>query len=232
MENFKIIEKYDFEFNPYGHDCSEGIKLLNGYIEKINKLFVKGQNDFAGLCYYVYKVRELFKNYKLTYYSRFVTKDKEFVFFDNIMQGFGLDDVAVSRLCSCYEKFVKQDTDKPEILLEFLEFSKSKLFELITVPNEQLLQDIKAKVLRPDMSVKTIRDYVKNYKELQRQNKKLFEEKEEKQEEEINEEDIPMAYNPKLHYDFSYFENKTKAQLLNIVWQLQTEYERLKEKRK
>lgn len=230
MENFKMIEEYDFDLKPYDHDCSEGIKLLNDYLKKINKIYAKGQNAFAELCFYVYKVRELFKNYSLTYYSRFVTKKNEYVFFENIMQGLGLDETAVSRLCSCYEKFVEQETDKPVILEEFFGFSKSKLFELLTVDTDQLRVDIKNKVLRPDMSFLAIREYVKNYKAQQNQKKKLFEDEEEEQKEPINEDDIPPAYDPKQHYDFSYFEEKTKAQLLNIVWQLQTEYEKLKKK--
>ena len=230
MENFKMIEEYDFDLKPYDHDCSEGIKLLNDYLKKINKIYAKGQNAFAELCFYVYKVRELFKNYSLTYYSRFVTKKGVFVFFENIMQGLGLDETAVSRLCSCYEKFVEQETDKPVILEEFFGFSKSKLFELLTVDTDQLRVDIKNKVLRPDMSFLAIREYVKNYKAQQKQKKKLFEEDSEEKKEPINEEDIPPAYDPKQHYDFSYFEEKTKAQLLNIVWQLQTEYEKLKKK--
>ena len=203
MENFKMIEEYDFDLKPYDHDCSEGIKLLNEYLKKINKIFAKGQNAFAELCFYVYKVRELFKNYTLTYYSRFVTKKNEYVFFENIMQGLGLDETSVSRLCSCYEKFVEQETDKPVIREEFFGFSKSKLFELLTVDTDHLRVDIKNKVLRPDMSFLAIREYVKNYKAQQKQKKKLFEEDS---------------------------EEKTKAQLLNIVWQLQTEYEKLKKK--
>lgn len=78
------------------------------------------------------------------------------------------------------------------------------------------------------MSVKQIREYVKNYKALETQNKKLSEEP--KVQEEVEkpiEEDIPPAYNPKQHYDFSYFEKQSKAQLLNIVWELQKEYERI-----
>ena len=225
-----MIEKYDFDINPSGHDCSEGIKLLNDYLKNLNKIFLKEQNNFAELCYYVYKVRELFKDYKVTYFNRFVTKKNEYIFFDNIMQDLGLSDKDVSRLCSCYEKFISQETDKPVILAEFFGFSKSKLFELLTVDTNQLKVDIKNNVLRFDMSVLSIRDYVKNYKAQQKQKKKLFENEEEDQKEVINEEAIPPAYDPRQHYDFSYFEDKTKAQLLNIVWQLQTEYEKLKKK--
>ena len=206
-------------------------KDIMNYIKNINKCFTKDNNNFIELCYYVYNLKTLFDNYYLSCRDK---QGKTYTFKD-IMDNFGLNDIEISRLCSCFEKFVIVDSDNknPVLVEEFKYFSKSKLIELITVPNEQLLQDIKTKVLRPDMSVKTIRVYVKNYKELQKQNKKLFEEQEEQKEEEINEEDIPMAYNPKLHYDFSYFEEKTKAQLLNIVWQLQTEYERIKkEKRK
>lgn len=206
-------------------------KDIMNYIKNINKCFTKDNNNFIELCYYVYNLKTLFDNYYLSCRDK---QGKTYTFKD-IMDNFGLNDTEISRLCSCFEKFVIVDSDNknPVLVEEFKYFSKSKLIELITVPNEQLLQDIKTKVLRPDMSVKTIRVYVKNYKELQKQNKKLFEEQEKQKEEEINEEDIPMAYNPKLHYDFSYFEEKTKAQLLNIVWQLQTEYERIKkEKRK
>lgn len=212
--------------------CGDKSKEIANYIKSINKCFIKDNNNFVDLCYYVYNLKALFDGY--FYLPCRDKKGKNYTFKD-IMDSFSLNDTDISRLCSCYEKFVIVDSDnkKPALIEEFKYFSKSKLVELITVPNEQLLQDIKTKVLRADMSVKTIRDYVKNYKELQKQNKKLFDKIEDDQEEKVDEEDIPMAYNPKLHYDFSYFENKTKAQLLNIVWQLQTEYEKLKkEKRK
>ena len=32
------------------------------------------------------------------------------------------------------------------------------------------------------------------------------------------------------NYDFDYFEMKTKSQLLNMIWELQKEYEKLKNK--
>lgn len=226
MENFIYS---DIEIDTSFGDKS---KEIANYIKNINKCFTKDNSNFVDLCYYVCNLKALFDSY---YYVPCRDKKGKNYTFKDIMDNFGLNDTDISRLCSCYNKFVIVDSNNKKIALieEFKYFSKSKLIELITVPNEQLLQDIKTKVLRPDMSVKTIRDYVKNYKELQKQNKKLFEKQEEQEEEQIVEEDIPMAYNPKLHYDFSYFEDKTKAQLLNIVWQLQTEYERLKkEKRK
>lgn len=215
-------------------DISSGDKAkdISNYIKNINKCFTKDNNNFVDLCYYVYNLKALFDSY--VYLPCRDKLGRNYTFKD-IMDNFGLNDTDISRLCSCYEKFIIVDSDKknPALLLGLQYFSKSKLIELLSIPTEQIMQDIKNKVLRADMSVKTIRAYVKNYKELQKQNKKLNKDKEEEQEEEqIQEEEIPMAYNPKLHYDFSYFEEKTKAQLLNIVWQLQTEYEKLKEKNK
>ena len=147
--------------------------------------------------------------------------------FDTIMSGFGISKSESSRLLSCYEKFVTKETDKPMILAEFYGFSKSKFFELLQVDNEQLRKDLQNKVLRFDFTIKQIRDYVKNLKTLEKQQARLNGNvKEEK--EEIIEEEIPMAYNPQQHYDFDYFQEKSKAQLLNIVWELQKEYEKLK----
>jgi len=68
---------------------------------------------------------------------------------------------------------------------------------------------------------------------MQKENKKLQDNatsEDNPSESEESEEEIPEAYNPTKHYEFSYFETKTKSQLLNIVWQLQQEYEKFKEK--
>ncbi len=234
LENFKQMEKVEFNPKPYvtSNDCSEAIKELNKYINKINDLYKKDQNSFAELCYYVYKVKELFNNYEKTFYNRVVrSRDGSCYSFETIMYNFGIDSTQSSRLISCYEKFVECIEDKPRIKESFFGFSKSKLFELITVSTEQLEVDISNKVLRSEMSVATIREYVKNYKAQQKQNEKLLEQPEEKQEsydEPFDESKIEMAYDPSKHYDFEYFEKKTKSQLLNIVMDLQKEYEKLK----
>ena len=228
LEEFKQINKIVFETEYCGNDYSIGVKELNAYLSKLSQCFEKDQKNFAEICYYVYKVKELFSDYSKTLYGGFSSKGGSIRYtFNRIMQNLGIDETQSSRLISCYEKFVTKDTDKPLIFAEFHDFSKSKLIELIPVPDEQLKLDIHNKVLRSDMSVKTIREYVKNYKVQQKQNKRLTESKE-KVEETINEEDIPMAYNPQQHYDFDYFQEKNKAQLLNIVWELQKEYEKLK----
>lgn len=230
MENLKKCIDINFltEYNDI--NLSEGVKELQIYIKALNKCFDSEQKNFVNICYYVFKVKEFFYNSKKTYYNRML-RGKSFCFFNDIMNDFGIDSTQVTRLTQCYEKYLVVENDKPKFVNDvFSGFNKSKLFELLSVPNEQILTDFKNKVLTYDMSVVSLRDYVKNYKAMQKQNKKLKEvyQEEPKEQIEVNEDEIPQTYNPKMHYDFKYFEDKSKSQLLNIVWDLQKEYERLK----
>ena len=73
------------------------------------------------------------------------------------------------------------------------------------------------------MTVKEIREKIKLISDGKDKAEKVLE----KIEEENHEEEIPPAYNPQKHYDFDYFKEKSKAQLLNMIWDLQKEYEKL-----
>jgi len=206
------------------------LKQLDKYIKCLNNVFKKENQNFAELCFYVYQVRALFYGNKYCH-----NKKGQVLMFNSIMQQFGLNDTEISRLCSCYDKFIETTLSEDKITITsykikdiFFPFSKSKLFELLSVENSQLETDIKNKVLRDDMSVTSIREYVKNYKALQKANKKITDEKKDEAQEEINEDEIPMAYDPKKYYEFDYFEEKSKAQLLNMIWDLQKEYQKLK----
>lgn len=242
LEEFCQMKKIEFATDPsqcYGKDMREVVKELNGYLTKINNLYNKEQNNLAELCYYVFEVHNLFsfENYSRLWCGSVIDKNGHSYSFNSIMQNYGIDETQSSRLISCYEKFVEPVNDKPRIKELFFDFSKSKLFELLSVPTEQLELDIYNKVLRPDMSVKTIRDYVKNYKAQQKQNKKLLSDSGDESEfkesyDDFDESKIEMAYDPKKHYDFEYFEKKSKSQLLNIVMSLQSEYEKLKKEYK
>lgn len=232
MEKFNKFNKdTDFIFENFCGNELQNENLLKKLITKLNNVFTKDNKNFAELCFVTYRIKKLFDDYRIS--GCWVYDRKKVLYtFDSIMQGFGLDSTQTSRLLSCYDKFCYlscSDLDKAtcSIITEFEDFSKSKLFELLTIPNEQILKDLQTNVIRTDMTIKQLREYVKNYKALQKQNSKLDNESKEEQTEEI-EEDIPEAYNPKQHYDFEYFEQKNKAQLLNIVWDLQKEYERLK----
>ena len=222
MENFNQYclpenEFIDFSYKP--------INELTIYIKKLDKCFKKDSDNFAEICFLVFQIHNLFMKNS---YGIYLKKNQNMTYsFDTIMNGFGISKSESSKLLSCYEKFITKETDKPMIFAEFYGFSKTKLFELLQVDNEQIKKDLQNKVLRFDFTIKQIRDYVKNLQTLEKQQAKLNgNDKEEK--EEIVEENIPMAYNPQQYYDFEYFQEKNKAQLLNIVWELQKEYEKLK----
>ena len=230
MENFKQAT-IELLYNDTKAGLDKiSLKQLDKYIKCLNNVFKKENQNFAELCFYVYQVRALFYGNKYCH-----DKKGQVLMFNSIMQQFGLKDTEISRLCSCYDKFIETTLSEDRITIKsykikdiFFPFSKSKLFELLPVENSQLETDIKNKVLRDDMSVASIREYVKNYKALQKANKKITDEKEDEAQEEINEDEIPMAYDPKKYYEFDYFEEKSKAQLLNMIWDLQKEYQKLK----
>lgn len=228
MENFKQAT-IEINFDSKLGIQKESLKKLDKYLKGLNNVFKKENQNFAELCFYVYQVRTLLNGYKYCY-----NKKGNLLRYDNILKQFGINETEASRLCSCYNKFMETTLSEDKMTITsykikdiFFPFSKSKLFELLSVETSQLETDIKNKVLRDDMSVASIREYVKNYKALQKVNKKITDEKEEAQEE-INEDEIPMAYDPKKYYDFKYFEEKNKAQLLNMIWDLQKEYQKLK----
>lgn len=220
MENFN---QFCLPAKEFISNDGEVLMELEILINRLDKCFKKDSDNFAETCFIVYRIKKLFDDYKQVY----VANKNVSYNFDTIMTGFGISKSESSRLLSCYEKFIRKETHKPVLFVEFCGFSKCKLFELLQVDNEQIIEDLQTQVLRYEMSVATIRKYVKNLQELKKQQARLNIQQKEK-DEEIIEEDIPMAYNPQQHYDFDYFENKNKAQLLNIVWELQKEYEKLK----
>ena len=133
---------------------------------------------------------------------------------------FGFDKKAVNRYKQCYERFVFQGAN---ILYEdYKDFSPSKLFELLVLSSETSDELVKKQFIKPTMTIKQIREYIKTLKDGSDKAEKVIEDTT------INEDEIPMAYDPKQEYEYSYFETKTKNQLLNIVWELQKAYQKLK----
>ena len=233
MENFnKYNGEKTFIFKDIDNNYLQTDKSLERLIKSIETIFDRDNRNFADLCSYTYRLKKLFDDYKNA--GRWVYSVNDVLYsFDSIMQGFGFDNSQTSRLIACFEKFCCFSDSNIEkasckIICEFANFSRSKLFELLTIPTEQLLKDLQDKVLRPDFTIKQLRQYVKNYNALQKQQQKISIEPKEPEEQSPSDDEIPEAYNPKQHYDFDYFESKNKAQLLNIVWELQKEYERLK----
>ncbi len=209
--------KSDLEFNDI---------VLNNLLIDLRTHFDDNQNNFAHICKSIYKIWSYCKK---NYYK---AKDNEYYNSYKLLAKFGFDKKAVSRLTQCYEKFVYDyETDNkvplgvlPKVCLkfEFRDFSPSKLFELLSLSQETVEELVSKQLIKPTMTVKQIREYIKTLKDGSDKAEKVIEDTT------INEEDIPMAYDPKQEYEYSYFETKTKNQLLNIVWELQKAYQKLK----
>lgn len=219
MENFRNIYVPEFE-------NAELQELVNG----LKDVFNKKQDIFAQMCYFVHNIWNYFKN---TYAK---SKDGEYYNAYLLLKEFGFDKKAVSRLVNSYKRFcvaLKSDLmSKEEISLAgaYADFSPSKLFELLPLSADSCFSAIHDGKIKASMTVKEIRQQVKFLIHGGIENEK--QPADSVIEDEINEEEIPMAYDPTKEYDFEYFKEKSKPQLLNIVMALQKEYQKLKGKKK
>lgn len=219
-------------FNKYNLDSNLIIKDIEGTIypahndlqkllKQLDKVFCNENQNFAELCFCVYKIKSLFDQYKWSGKYWYTSKDVLYTF-DTIMSGYGISQRESLRLIACYNKYCnisESDINKAYCWLmeAFNGFSKSKLIELLPVPYEQLILDLQNNVLKNSMTVQSIRQYVKNYQSIQQQKERIHEPTTQDETEDFDENEIPDAYDPKKEYEFSYFETKTKNQLLNIV---------------
>lgn len=206
MENFVNVK---LEFND---------KTLSTLVANLNSTYLNCQSNFVDICIGVYKIWDYCKG------NYWKAKDNEYYNSYKLLEKFGFDKKAVSRYKQCYEKYIDGKNDNNYCLWSLVNnYSPSKLFELLVLSNEDIIELIEQDLLYPTMTVKQIRELIKSFKN-------GFEEFNNETTININEEDIPLAYDPKQEYEYSYFENKTKNQLLNIVWELQKAYQKLKSK--
>ncbi len=209
MEDFK---KCNLEF--------EDVQLA-GLIYALNNSFSKAQDNFVYICKDVFKIWNYCKG------KFFKTKDNHCHCAGSILAEFGFDRMAVSRYTSCYENFIVDDENTLALAVPFRDFSSSKLFELLKLSKETAWELVTKGLITPSMTVKQIREYIKTLKEGSDKADKVIQKNIEA---ETQEEEIPMAYDPTKHYDFDYFKNMSKPQLINNIWELQKEYERIKAK--
>ena len=197
-------------------------KELSKLLDLLKDIYNDNQDTFAELSFTIHKIWTYCKN------NYWKAKNNELYNSYKLLAKFGFDKKAVSRYKTCFERFVDGDTIfTVSLTSRYYDFAPSKLFEMLTLSNETLENAIDNKLIRPDMTVKQIREIIKTIKDGTDKVEKVLEDSSVT---EINEEEIPLVYNPKQEYEYSYFESKTKNQLLNIVWQLQTEYQKLKKK--
>ena len=205
MEDFKVcdLEFYDME--------------LSILVNSLKHCFDKQQDNFVYLCKDIYRIWSYCKG------NYFRAKDNEHYNSYKLLEKFGFNKKAVLRYKQCYEKYVVDTEQRLALNLVARNFSPSKLFEMLPLSQDTFFDCCDKKLLTPDMTVKEIREFVKTLKDGTDKAEKVIEDTTE-----INEDEIPMAYDPKQEYEYSYFESKTKNQLLNIVWELQKEYQKLK----
>lgn len=202
MEEF-INSDLDFEDNE-----------LHLLMLALQDCFEDNQINFCQTCKTIYDIWSYCKK------SYFKAKNNEYYNSYKLLAKFGFDKKAVNRYKQCYERFVLQGANV--LLNDYKDFSPSKLFELLVLSSETSDELVKKQFIKPTMTVKQIREYIKTLKDGSDKAEKVIEDTT------INEDDIPMAYDPKQEYEYSYFETKTKNQLLNIVWELQKAYQKLK----
>lgn len=212
MENF-VLNDIRFEDNN-----------LMGLLTTLKSLYCDKQTNFAQMCFTIYSICDYCKN---NYYK---AKNNELYNSHKLLEKFGFDKNSISRYKLCYERYCQGTTFETVVLKQYYYyFTPSKLFEMLSLSYNTLENAIDNKIIKPEMTVKQIREYIKHLKDGTDKADKVLEDNSSV---EIKEEEIPLAYNPTQEYEYSYFETKTKNQLLNIVWQLQKEYQKLKKKEK
>ncbi len=209
MENFNFV---DVSF-----DDSE----LSSLVIHLNQCFLNNQYNFVDICV---TIHDIWAHCKKNYIK---ARDNEMYDSYKLLAKFGFDRQAVNRYKRCFERFINCSIDCDGKLLyslfdSFKKFSPSKLFELLALSNDSLISAIKNKAIIPTMTVKQIREYIKSVKDGTDKADKVLETGVD-----INEDNIPMAFNPKNKYEYSYFETKSKNQLLNIVWELYQAHQKL-----
>lgn len=218
MENFNIYDIPEME--------DEELQQLVLHLEK---QFLSKQQNFATTCYYVYKICKYYEEHKPLLSNKNKTTWYSAV---TLLEKFGFDKTQVSRLKNCYERFVNVpsfiETENFYLLEKFFNYSPSKLYELLPLTDEAIDKCLEMGIVKSTMTVKEIRKIVKS---LITGDKSTKLSSPDALKEEINEEEIPMVYDPTKEYDFDYFKSKTKNQLLNMIMSLQEAYIKLKQKK-
>lgn len=212
MENFKINALPEMEDEE-----------LQSLVKQLEQSFKQSQANFALSCYSIYRVWKYCKG------RYFKSKNEEYYNSYLLLAKFGFDKKAVSRYVNCFERFCFCTLDGKDIKLldQYQTYSPSKLYELLPLTDDCIANCFEQKIIHSNMTVKEIRNEVKF----------LIHGEEAPQQadpnlntDEINEEEIPMAYDPSKEYEFEYFKSKSKNQLLNMIWELQKVYQKLKKK--
>lgn len=190
MEDFKYSTvKVE---NPYSKDWARGLNKVNTpgankvneLIEKLNQCFLAEQKNFVLICYYLNCLKVSFDSYDNSYYKRYFDNKLNFVFYETVLNSFGLPEKEVNRYLNIYSRFVELETLEtdvvPKLKSAFFGYSKSKLLELLPLSDSQIEKAFNDQRITVDSTCKDIRNYVKSLKASNSKADKVLEEPEEK----------------------------------------------------
>lgn len=132
---------------------------INVLVKRLNELHKSQQQDFATLCYMVYKIDCWFEDNE-----DIVLKSKANDYYDKktLFKQLGFTNKQVRRYINCYQKYMTLDDVGSKLKDVFKRFSESQLIELLPLENETLLNYINAGDIKPSMTVKEIRTFLKS----------------------------------------------------------------------
>ncbi len=214
MENF---EKVSIVFDN---------STMNDLVSILRDIYTHNQINFAELCFTIFRICDYFKKC-----PHLKARDNNYYDSTSLLEKFGFDKKAVSRYKNSFERFCQGNDIKNVRLKSMFEgYSPSKLFELLPLSYATLEEIIDKGIINTSMTVKELRVKVKDLTNGISPDKVI--EVIMSDEEEINEEEIPMVFNPDNEYEFEYFKSKCKNQLLNMIWKLYKDYHKLKKKKR
>ena len=217
MEEF--IDYKEIEFND---------QWLNKYINDLKNCYFSNQNVFAKVCFTIHSIWLYCKdNYYLctkgVYYNSY-----------SLLKLFGFDRKAVSRYKACYSKFCfGSSLDTICLLDRFIGFSSSKLFELLPLANNMIDACLEKQIIKPTMTVKEIRQKVKDLAGKNNPADLVAEDLDKIEEKTLDEQEaeLPEAFDPKKTHTYEYFKAMSKEALITCLFQCEDYIKKLTTKK-
>ena len=222
-----VIRYDNVKFKEFYNINQDEVEHLQSLYSNLKRSITKYHNGKHEICFYLYALKEFFNKFEngvslRCEYERTsgMTLDCDLYKFCETF--FCLSKKTIQRYIRVYEKFFKGSfSDYYEIKLK--EFDISKLVELLPIDDNNIIQaDLATHKLNPFMTQKEIKKWVKSKRDVDVPNV-------DNSEEDMFEE--PERYDPSKHYEKSWFNELSKGELVNYIFELQTYCEKLKEKK-
>ena len=200
--------------------CFDDIQLAD-YCIALNNVFKNRQDNFAELCKVVGNIFYYCSQNK--YKAKLDDNYNAYI----LLSRFGFKRKTVSNIVLIYDNFIKLENEFPKIDSLFFPFGYSKLILLCRCPKLKLIEDLNLGLLNPDMSVKEIKEYVKNINGVPLEDDSSTGNKEAVNPDGcIRDDEDSEFFNPNKHYERDFFENCNTEQLISICLVYQFELEK------